>query len=101
MFMHKNNFYVFFGVWVAILPFTGIPGVWKNGLIFASGIFIVLTVVGPAILRDLTKTKPIRRKQKVSNENSDSALKINEAGAEQKVELAQESTGNEDHNNNL
>lgn len=101
MLMHKNNFYIFFGAWIAILPFTGIPGVWKNGLIFASGIFIVLTVVGPAILRDLTKTKPIRKRQKVSNENSDSALKISGVGAEQKVELAQESISNEAHNKNL
>lgn len=63
--MHKNNFYIFFGLWIALLPFTGIPGVWRNGLISASGLFIVLVVLAPSILKKLNKSKT-KRKSKSS-----------------------------------
>lgn len=96
--MHKNNFYIFFGAWVAVLPFTGIPGVWKNGLIFASGIFIILTVVGPSILRDLTKTKTVRRRQKVSNEAL--PAQVSEVVVEEKADFVQEGSADEVANNN-
>ena len=51
--MHKNNFYISFGVWIAILPFLGIPGTWESTLIFISGIFLILISLGPIILKKL------------------------------------------------
>ena len=51
--MHKNNFCISFGVWIAILPFLGIPGRWKSTLIFISGIFLILISLGPIILKKL------------------------------------------------
>lgn len=51
--MHKNNFYISFGIWIAIIPFLGIPGSWRNTLVFLSGIFLILVAVGPAILKKL------------------------------------------------
>jgi len=49
----KNNFYISFGVWIAILPFLGIPGTWRNTLVFISGIFLILVSLGPIILKKL------------------------------------------------
>lgn len=68
----KNNFYITFGVWLVVLPFLGIPGVWKSGLITASGLFLILVSIGPVILKKLqtesqSQPKP-RLKKKQSNE---------------------------------
>ncbi len=51
--MYKNNFYISFGVWITIIPFLGIPGTWRNTLVFVSGIFFILVSVGPIILEKL------------------------------------------------
>ena len=59
--MGKNNFYIFLGAWIAILPFTGIPGVWRNGLVSTSGLILILVVIGPTILKKLNKQKTKRR----------------------------------------
>lgn len=59
----KNSFYISFGVWIAILPFFGIPGTWRNALIFLSGMFLILVSLGPTILKKL-QTKPKTRKKK-------------------------------------
>lgn len=64
----KNNFYISFGVWIAILPFLGVPGTWRNTLVFLSGLFLVLTALGPTILKKLqTKTKVKKEKEKTSS----------------------------------
>ena len=60
--MHKNNFYVSFGVWITILPFLGIPGAWRNTLVFLSGIFLILVSLGPIIIKKL-QTKPKSKKE--------------------------------------
>lgn len=58
----KNNFYISFGIWLAILPFLGIPGIWKDTLVFISGMFLILVSSGPMILKKLqTKTKPRKK----------------------------------------
>lgn len=57
--MYKNNFYISFGVWIVILSLFGIPGAWKNILVFLSGVFLILVSVGPVILKKLqTKNSP-------------------------------------------
>ena len=66
--MHKNNFYISFGIWIAILPFLGIPGTWKNILVTLSGIFLALVFSGPMILKKLqVKPKP-KKKQELPKE---------------------------------
>ena len=60
----KNNFYISFGVWLVILPFLGIPGLWRSVFIVASGVFLVALSVGPIVLKKLqTKTKIPRKKK--------------------------------------
>jgi hypothetical protein len=66
--MHKNNFYISFGVWLAILPFLGVPGTWKNNLVFLSGVFLILMSVGPVILKKLQTKPKIKKKQESSKE---------------------------------
>ena len=62
----KNNFYISFGVWIIILPFLGVPGTWRNTLVFLSGLFLVLTALGPTILKKL-QTKPKTKKTNLPN----------------------------------
>lgn len=62
----KNNFYISFGVWIAILPFLGIPGTWRNTLIFLSGVFLILVSLGPIILKKLQPK--LKKKQNKNNE---------------------------------
>ena len=79
--MTKSSFYISLGIWIAILPFLGFPGVWKNILIALSGIFLALTGMGPMILKKLqTKSKISKRKKfpkdeefvdNISNDSSD------------------------------
>ena len=59
----KNNFYISFGVWIALLPLFGIPGTWKNTLVFLSGIFLIIVALGPTILKKL-QAKPKSRIKK-------------------------------------
>lgn len=63
--MNKNHFYTSFGIWLAILPFFGIPGAWKEVLIFASGVFLILVSLGPTIFKKL-QSKPIKPRKVVS-----------------------------------
>ncbi len=64
--MHKNNFYISFGVWLAILPFLGIPGTWKNTLVFLSGVFFIVTSLGPTIMKKLQIKPKAKKKSKIS-----------------------------------
>jgi hypothetical protein len=67
--MDKNNFYISFGIWIAILPFLGIPGTWRNTLISLSGIFLILISLGPTILKMLKpKTKTRKKKETINSE---------------------------------
>lgn len=70
--MHKNNFYISFGIWIAILPFLGIPGFWRNTLVTLSGIFLALVFAGPIILKKLQfEAKPKRKKGTTISNNPD------------------------------
>ena len=65
--MHKNNFYISFGAWLVVLPFLGIPGTWKNTLVFLSGLFLVLVSLGPTIMKRLQiKPKTKKKANKIS-----------------------------------
>jgi len=73
--MNKNNFYISFAVWLIIIPLLGVPIVWRDGLVFLSGLFLLLVSFGPAILKKLQpKAKNKKKQGKVSldglNENS-------------------------------
>ena len=61
--MHKNNFYISFGVWLCILSLLGIPGVWRNNLVLVSGLFLILVSIGPAILKKLQPKQKIKKRQ--------------------------------------
>lgn len=60
--MHKNNFYISFGIWIAVIPFLGIPSSWRNILIFLSGLFLILVAIGPAILKKLQPREKVKKK---------------------------------------
>ncbi len=93
--MNKNNFYIFFGLWVALLPFTGIPGVWRNGLVSASGIFLILVALGPAILKKLNKSK-VKRKSKTT---TDSYMVSSDSGVMPVIPTKEAQNGKKDINN--
>ncbi|MEK7116806.1 MAG: hypothetical protein AAB837_01405 [Patescibacteria group bacterium] len=60
--MHKNSFYISFSIWLIIIPFLGVPIVWRDALVFISGLFLILVSLGPTILKKLqTKSKPKRK----------------------------------------
>jgi hypothetical protein len=66
--MHKNSFYISFGVWVAILPLLGIPGSWRNTLISLSGIFLIFVSIGPVILKKLQTKSKLKKKKELPKE---------------------------------
>lgn len=76
--MQKNHFYTSFGLWLIILPFFGIPGAWKEVLVFVSGLFLILVSLGPIILIKLqSKTKP-KPKRVVNKKIADNELRFSE-----------------------
>jgi hypothetical protein len=77
----KNSFYVSFGTWIAILPFLGIPGSWRNMLVFVSGIFLVLVSIGPTILQKL-QTKPKSKPRKRQKKTEAPSLVVSSEGQE-------------------
>jgi len=66
--MHKNNFYISFGVWITILPFLGIPGTWRNTLVVLSGLFLILVSLGPVILKRLQTRSKSKKKRELPQE---------------------------------
>jgi hypothetical protein len=62
--MHKSNFYISFGVWIAIIPFLGIPRDWRDVLVFLSGLFLVLVFLGPTIVKKLQPKPKLKQKNK-------------------------------------
>ncbi|MEK7200859.1 MAG: hypothetical protein AAB672_01895 [Patescibacteria group bacterium] len=48
-----RNFYISFGVWLIIITQLGVPIVWRDSLVFVSGLFLILVSVGPIILKKL------------------------------------------------
>ncbi|MEK7669412.1 MAG: hypothetical protein AAB350_02360 [Patescibacteria group bacterium] len=61
--MNKNNFYISFGVWLVIIPLLGVPIVWRDALVFLSGLFLLLVSFGPAILRKLQSKPKVKTKK--------------------------------------
>lgn len=61
-----KNFYISFAVWLVILPLLGVPIVWKNILVFLSGLFLLLVALGPLILKKL-QVKPKTKKSNLPN----------------------------------
>ena len=61
--MSKNSFYISFGIWIAILPFLGVPNTWKTVLIVLSGIAILVGNAAPIILKKV-QSKPARARKK-------------------------------------
>ncbi len=55
--MTKNNFYPISGLLVFIIPFLGIPGIWRNYILSLIGLSIFLYSVWPNISKQLT-SKP-------------------------------------------
>jgi hypothetical protein len=86
--MRKNSFYISFGIWIAIIPFFGIPGSWKDVLVSLSGIFLILVFLGPTILKKL-QLKPKITKSKSSKIVSQTTLS---------QDAAVPNISNEDHN---
>ena len=72
--MQKNNFYISFGVWLFVLPFLGIPDAWKNFFVALSGIFLIIIITGPTVLKKL-QTKPRSRKKQNKNDSLEQNLK--------------------------
>jgi len=66
--MNKNNFYISFAVWLIIIPLLGVPIVWRDGLVFLSGLFLLLVSFGPAILKKLQPKVKTKRKQELPKE---------------------------------
>ncbi len=70
----KDSFYISFGVWVAIVPFLGIPGAWRNTLVTLSGLFLVLVALGPILLKKLQTKPKAKPRKKVELKFSDTPL---------------------------
>ena len=43
MFTLKKTLYI--GVWLCIIPFLGVPGIWKERLLILTGLFLVYTAL--------------------------------------------------------
>jgi hypothetical protein len=61
--MSKNSFYISFGIWIAVLPFLGVPNNWKTILTIASGLLVVVVNAAPIILKKV-QSKPTRARKK-------------------------------------
>ena len=82
--MHKNNFYISFGVWLIIIPLLGVPIVWRDALVFISGIFLILVSIGPIILKKLQ----VKSKKKNFKESTSSpTLPLAKGKGEEREEL--------------
>jgi len=40
--MQKYNTYLWTGVWLAVVPFLGVPGSWKQTLTVLTGFFLII-----------------------------------------------------------
>jgi hypothetical protein len=60
----KSSFDISLGVWIAVVPFLGVPSDWRNTLVTLSGLFLALVAAGPDILKRLQgkpKSKPRKK----------------------------------------
>jgi hypothetical protein len=59
-----------------IIPILGIPIVWRDALVFISGLFLVLVSLGPVILRKL-QIKPKQKKRQNKNDTQSPPTQAN------------------------
>ena len=45
--MSKRIWVIVLGLWIAIVPFFGLPGTWKNWIVTGSGLLVALIVFIP------------------------------------------------------
>ncbi len=84
----KDSFYISFGVWVAIVPFLGVPGAWRNTLVTLSGLFLVLVALGPILLKKLQTKPKAKPRKKVELKFSDTPIpaNISQSGSDVSIE---------------
>jgi hypothetical protein len=63
---YRSNFFISLGIWISLIPFLGIPRAWRDGLVVATGLFILVIFLGPIILKKL-QTKPRRSASRPKN----------------------------------
>lgn len=56
----------------------GVPNLWRNILIVASGIFLVIVFAGPIVLKKLQSKKPKKKKEIKVENKIDSSVPPNE-----------------------
>ena len=69
------------------MPLLGIPGSWRNTLVFLSGIFLILVALGPVILKKLQPKQ--KRKKEITHPDFVSTSLTTREG-EPNAELTQE-----------
>lgn len=73
----KEKFYISLGIWIALLPFLGIPVDWRNGLIAGSGLLLALISIAPFIFKEVQpKAKPKRRTSKIEPVNTENKVEL-------------------------
>ena len=71
-----KHFLISFGIWITIIPFLGIPGVWKNSLIIISGLFLIFISLWPIILEKLEEKPKIKKKKNVASKNLETKIEF-------------------------
>lgn len=69
--MSKEILVIVLGVWVAIVPYLGVPGSWRTGILILSG--IALIVLGFFLRADALSHHARRSKHHLFVENVDAA----------------------------
>ena len=55
VYMIKNNFYSFAGIFVFLIPFLGIPVKWRNYILSIFGLIIFVYSIWPIISKSISK----------------------------------------------
>ena len=45
--------YIYLAIWLMIIPFLGIPILWKNILVFATGLALLVKLLSPIIIKKI------------------------------------------------
>lgn len=56
-----NNFIIYFSIWIILVPFFGIPNVWRNYIISLSGFILFCIYIYPIILKKVSVKPPTRK----------------------------------------
>ena len=95
----KSNFYISLGIWLVLIPLLGIPGVWRNNLITATGILLLLHVLWPVFLRKISEKSKFKKREKKDTTKNKTKLDI--SGKEEMTfgEITQNSQNLSDNQN--